>query len=132
VAFHNHPRQPNNPNYKVWDPNYIADLVKDRDARVGACADTGHWLRTGLKPVECLRILKGRVISSHLKDLTEMGNPRAHDVIYGTGKCDVPAVIAELRAQKFVGNISVEYEHHWETNVKDATQCIAFLKALPK
>ena len=39
VGIHNHPRQPNNPNYKVWDPNYILSLVKDRDARLGAAAD---------------------------------------------------------------------------------------------
>ncbi len=63
----------------MWDPNYIAAIVKDRDPRLGACADTGHWARSGLKPVECLRILKGRVISSHMKDLNRMGEG-AHDV----------------------------------------------------
>ena len=35
VAFHNHPRQPDNPNYKVWDPKYIAELTKGRDPRIG-------------------------------------------------------------------------------------------------
>ncbi len=69
VGYHNHPRQPNNPNYKVWDPNYIVELTRGRDPRVGACVDTGHWLRSNLDPVECLRILKGRIVSSHLKDL---------------------------------------------------------------
>ena len=34
VAFHNHPRRENNPDYKVWDPNYIAAIVKDRDPRL--------------------------------------------------------------------------------------------------
>lgn len=40
VAFHDHPKNPNNPDYKMWDPNYILSLVKDRDTRIGACADT--------------------------------------------------------------------------------------------
>ena len=35
-------RRPNDESYKVWDPNYIAALVKGRDPRIGACADTGH------------------------------------------------------------------------------------------
>ena len=56
VGFHNHPRQPDNPDYRMWDPNYILSVVKDRDPRIGSCADTGHWVRSGLKPVECLRI----------------------------------------------------------------------------
>ena len=41
VAIHNHPRRPNDANYKVWDPTYVLSVVKDRDARIGACADTG-------------------------------------------------------------------------------------------
>lgn len=51
VGFHNHPRRENDPNYKVWDPNYILELVKDRDPRIGACADTGHWMRSDLKQI---------------------------------------------------------------------------------
>ena len=77
VGFHDHPKRANNPSYRMWDPNYVLSVVKDRDPRIGSCADTGHWLRSGLKPVECLRILKGRIISSHLKDLNEMGLGRA-------------------------------------------------------
>ena len=52
VAFHDHPKRPNNPEYRMWDPNYILSLVKDRDKRIGACADTGHWVRSGIKPVD--------------------------------------------------------------------------------
>ncbi|NLH72165.1 MAG: sugar phosphate isomerase/epimerase [Verrucomicrobia bacterium] len=128
VAYHNHPRQPNNPNYKVWDPNYIAELVKGRDPRIGACADTGHWTRSGVKPVEAVRILKGRIISAHLKDLNEFGNPRAHDVPFGTGVSEVKAVLDELKAQGFEGNISIEYEYNWDNSVPEVTQCIDFVR----
>ena len=127
VGFHDHPRQANNPSYRMWDPNYVLSVVKDRDARIGSCADTGHWIRSGLKPVECLRILKGRIISSHLKDLNEMGSG-AHDVPYGTGVADIPALLEELRAQGFAGNISIEYEHHWENSTPEVAQCIGFVR----
>ena len=128
VGFHDHPKQPNNPSYRMWDPNYILSVVKDRDSRIGSCADTGHWVRSGLKAVECLRILKGRIISSHLKDLNEFGKHEAHDLPYGTGVSDVPAILDELKRQHFEGNISVEYEYKWEDSVPDVAQCVGFVR----
>jgi sugar phosphate isomerase/epimerase len=101
--------------------------VKDRDKRIGSCADTGHWVRSDLNPVECLRILKGRIISCHLKDLNEMGLG-AHDVPFGCGVSDVPALLKELRAQRFEGNISIEYEYHWENSTPEVGQCIGFVR----
>ncbi|MGO8701905.1 MAG: sugar phosphate isomerase/epimerase family protein [Limisphaerales bacterium] len=127
VGFHDHPKRENDPNYRMWDPNYILSVVKDRDSRIGSCADTGHWVRSNLKPVDCLRILKGRIISSHLKDLNEMG-PGAHDVPYGEGVSDIPGILEELKAQGFTGNISIEYEYHWETSVPEVAQCIGFVR----
>jgi len=127
VGFHDHPKRADNPNYRMWDPNYILSVVKDRDARIGSCADTGHWVRSNLKPVECLRILKGRIISSHLKDLNQMG-PDGHDLPFGTGVSDVPAILEELKAQNFQGNISIEYEHNWEKSVPEVAQCIGFVR----
>ena len=129
VGFHDHPRQPNNPNYKMWDPKYILSVVKERDARIGSCADTGHWVRSGLVPVECLRVLKGRIISSHLKDLNEMG-PSAHDVPYGTGVSGIPVILQELKEQGFTGNLSIEYEYQWENSTPEVAQCIGFVRGL--
>ena len=65
-------------------------VCKDRSKRIGACADTGHWLRSGLNPLECLKKLEGRIISLHFKDLNEKG-PSAHDVPWETGVCNVTA-----------------------------------------
>ncbi len=127
VGFHDHPRQPNNPSYKMWDPNFILSVVKDRDSRIGSCADVGHWIRSGLDPVECLKILQGRIISVHLKDLNEK-SPDAHDVPYGTGVSNIPAIIEELKRQHFVGNASIEYEYNWVDNVTDVAQCIGFVR----
>jgi len=127
VGFHDHPRRPNDPSYKMWDPNYVLSVVKGRDARIGSTADVGHWLRSGLDPVECLKILKGRIISVHLKDLNEK-SPNAHDVPFGTGACNIPGILTELKHQKFAGNISIEYEYNWTNNVIDVAQCIGFVR----
>jgi sugar phosphate isomerase/epimerase len=126
VGFHDHPKREKNPDYRMWDPNYILEVCKDRDARIGSCADTGHWVRSGLKVVDCLRILKGRIVSSHLKDLDVA--PNGHDVPYGTGVSDVPAILDEYAAQGFVGPISVEYEFKQEDNLAEAKLCIEFVR----
>ena len=130
VGFHNHPRQENNPGYKVWDPAYVLSLVKERDIRIGSCADTGHWVRSGIKPVDALRTLKGRIVSSHLKDL-DVFAPQGHDVPFGTGVSDMRGILTELRAQGFKGSASIEYEHNWEASVPDIAQCVGFVRGLP-
>jgi sugar phosphate isomerase/epimerase len=126
VGFHEHGKS-NNPDYKVWDPNYIAELVKDRDPRIGSCADTGHWATSGLKPLECLRILKGRIISVHLKERAAIGKG-GPDIVYGTGVSDVGGMLDELKAQGFQGHISIEYENNWDHSVPDVAQCIGFVR----
>jgi sugar phosphate isomerase/epimerase len=126
VGYHNHPRQPNNPNYKVWDPYYILSLVKDRDPRIGAAADTGHWCTTGLNPAYALRILKGRIISAHLKDKNVFGP--GHDIPYGQGVANIKECLDELKSQGFQGNISIEYEYNWEDSVPEVGACILYVR----
>ena len=128
VGYHEHAKRPLDREYKVWDPNFIVELTKDRDARIGAAADTGHWATTGLIPLDCLKILKDRIISVHLKDRPEIGK-HLPDAVYGTGVSDVPAMLAELKAQGFSGNVSIEYENKWDDNVGDVTANVAFVKA---
>jgi sugar phosphate isomerase/epimerase len=129
VGFHNHPSAPNNPSYKVWNPRYIAQLVKDRDRRIGACADTGHWVRSGIKPMDALRILRGRVVSAHLKDLNVFARD-GYDVPWGTGVSEMRQVLIELRRQGFRGHASVEYERNWDHSLPEVAQCIGFARGV--
>jgi sugar phosphate isomerase/epimerase len=128
VGFHDHPKKPEKPEYRMWDPNYIVEITKNRDPRIGACADIGHWVRSGLRPIDCVKILKGRIMSSHMKDL-HAPLPSGLDVIWGTGVSGVKEVFEEYKAQGFEGPISVEYEHNWENNAEDAKQCIDWVRS---
>ena len=130
VAFHEHGGSMENPKYKVWNPLYILGVVESRDPRVGACADLGHWCTSNLKPVECLRILEGRVISVHLKDKAAYG--KAPVVVAGTGVVDVAACLEELKKQKFDGHISIEHENDWMNSVPQVRANIDFVKAHAK
>ena len=127
VGFHDHQSRPNDPGYKMWDPTYVLSMLKGRDARIGSCADVGHWAQSGLKPVDCLKILRGHIISVHIHDMNDMTGD-AHDVPVGTGVCDVAGILRELKRQHFQGNISIEYEANWHDNTVNAGQYIGFVR----
>jgi sugar phosphate isomerase/epimerase len=127
IGIHNHPRKKDDESYKIWDPKYVLSLIEKRDKRVGACADVGHWVRSGIRPVEALKVLEGRIVSSHFKDLHEFSGG-GHDVPWGTGASEVPAMLDELKRQNFEGPLSVEYERNWLTSLPEVAQCIAFVR----
>lgn len=127
VAIHNHPRQPNNADYKVWDPAYVLSVVKDRDARIGACADVGHWATSGIIPLDGIKLLKGRIVSAHLKERTAIGKS-TEDVPFGAGISNFKGILDELKRQGFAGNLSIEYETKWDNSVPDVAQCIGYFR----
>jgi sugar phosphate isomerase/epimerase len=127
VAIHNHPKRADKPDYKVWDPAYVLSVVKDRDARIGACADTGHWATSGLTPLDCIKLLKGRIVSVHLKDRSAVGK-QSEDLPFGAGNSNLKGILDELKRQGFAGNIAIEYETKWENSVPDVAQCVGFFR----
>lgn len=124
LAIHNHPKSPQS---QYWHPKNVLEVCRGRSSRIGACCDTGHWVRSGLDPVECLKMLKGRIKTFHLKDVAEWGVPEARDVPLGQGKAKYADVLNELRRQGFRGVLSVEYEHDSENLEKEVAECIAFV-----
>jgi len=121
LAVHNHPK----PSH-YWNPDTVLKVCEGRGKRIGACADTGHWVRSGLNPVECLKKLEGRIISFHLKDLNEFGKRGAHDVPWGTGVCDMRAILAEIHRQQIQAVFSIEYEHNWDNSLPEIAQSVAY------
>jgi sugar phosphate isomerase/epimerase len=123
VAFHNHPQGSS----RYWNPEAVLAAIAGRSARLGSCSDTGHWTRSGLHPVDCLKKLEGHVIELHFKDLGEFGKHEALDVPWGTGVSDAKGILAELKRQGFRGLISIEYEDGaGEALEKNVAKCIAF------
>jgi sugar phosphate isomerase/epimerase len=121
VAIHDHPRG----HSIYWNPEAVLAAIKGRTPLMGACADVGHWMRSGLDPVECLKKLDGHIICLHFKDLNEMG-PNAHDVPWGTGIGKTRELMTELQRQHFHGAFCVEYEYHWDNSSPEIAQCVKF------
>ena len=120
VAIHDHPK----PSH-YWNPKAVLAAIKGRGPLLGACADTGHWIRSGLDPVQCLKTLQGHVFCLHFKDLNEKSR-RAHDVPWGTGVGQCKAMMAELKRQGFHGAFCVEYEYDWYNSMPEIAQCVKF------
>jgi sugar phosphate isomerase/epimerase len=125
LAIHNHPKSPQS---RYWNPDNVVAVCKGRGKRIGACCDTGHWVRSGLKPLECLKKMEGRIITFHLKDVGEWGKPEARDVPLGQGRADYAGVLKELKRQNFRGLMTIEYEHESPQLVEDIAQCLAFVE----
>lgn len=120
VAIHDHPK----PSH-YWNPETVLAAVKGRGPLMGACADTGHWMRSGLDPVECLKKLEGRIICLHFKDLAARTRD-THDVPWGIGAGDVKGMMAELQRQGFQGVFGIEYESNWLNSSPQIAQGIKF------
>jgi sugar phosphate isomerase/epimerase len=152
VSIHNHPK----PSH-YFSPEAVLKVCKGRSKRIGACADTGHWVRSGLDPVACLKKLEGRIISVHIKDIEHkptvasaamtMADTTApkkdaakgkkakkpkrekiHDVPFGTGVCDMDAILKELKRQGFKGVFSIEYEDQRNLDA-DMAKCVKYWNA---
>lgn len=129
VAIHNHPKSSKQPDYSNWDPAAVMKMLEGRSRWLGACADNGHWVRSGLDPVESIRKYDGRLISMHLKDVNKIG-PDAHDVPYGTGVVDMKGILQEVRRQGVPCVFSIEYEQDVEDKMPDVKRCIRYFDKL--
>ena len=117
IALHNHP-EPS----KYAKPQTVLEHVKGLDERIGSGADTGHWMRGGLNPVECLRLLRGRITDVHLKDRSGFGTAKdVDDVAFGQGQANIHDILAELTLQDYGGYLTIEFENEAEVMTPEPT-----------
>ncbi len=122
VCFHNHPKPTH-----LWDPQTIWKAINGRHENLGYCADVGHWASSGLDPLEVIKKIAPRVHSFHMKDRASL-EEWTHDRPFGTGAIDIAGMLDEVRKHGFAGNVSVEYEHNWQTNLPEVAQCVGYLR----
>ena len=53
IALHNHPK----PSI-YWNPDFTMAQIAKRNKYIGVCTDLGHWLRSGLNPLESLKKIR--------------------------------------------------------------------------
>jgi sugar phosphate isomerase/epimerase len=124
IAIHNH-----GPGAVYDKLDSVVKAIKDRDQRIGACIDCGHYLASGEDPVQCVLALGDRVYGVHVKDQAEIGK-RSPNVILGRGHLDVVGLFKALRKIRFPadGALSLEYEANPDNPLDDIKACLAIVK----
>lgn len=144
IAIHNH--GPGHRYDKVAD---VLAMVENRHPLLGACVDTGHYLRSDEDPVEVIQKLGPRVFGVHLKDVRTIRTPeekarlmkelpkgRAAQLekegkvftILGEGELNVVGVLRALRNLNYSRNLSLEYEENPMNPLSDVELCLAAVR----
>jgi sugar phosphate isomerase/epimerase len=121
IAIHNH--GPGARYDKIAD---TLNAIQGHSPLIGACADLGHYIRSGEDPVRAINLLEGRLYGIHLKDFAEQ-KAKTHGVILGKGHLDVVGVFKALRKVNFPadGCLALEYEEKPENPLADIQECLA-------
>lgn len=124
VAIHNHPEGKS----RYWSPEEALKVCEGRGPRIGVCADTGHWLRSGLDPSESVRKLGPRLMSLHLKDLDKAA-PDGTDKPWGTGCGDLEKALRTIHELGLKPALfGIEYESNWENNLPQVRECAEWFR----
>lgn len=125
VALHNHPEGKS----RYWHPEIVLDACAGRGPRIGACGDTGHWIRSGLKPADMFRLLKHRLLTVHLKDL-DRAEQDGKDLPWGSGCGELEEALRVLMEEGITPVVfNAEYEDKWENNMPEILQGKAWFDA---
>jgi len=120
VAIHNH-----GPGARYDKIRSIVEAVQGHGLRIGACIDTGHFIRSDEDPVKAIRALGPRVHSLHVKDVT--ADKQFTEV--GKGVLDTVGMLQALLDVGFKGVMHLEYEEHVEAPLPYIEECLVAMRA---
>ena len=121
IAIHNH-----GPGALYDSIDSVKKAVAGHHKLIGACVDTGHFIRSKEDPVKAVHELGPRVFGVHMKD-EEKQEKQSHNVVIGSGHLDVLGLFKALKKVSFPadGSLSLEYEANPSNPIDDMKQCLA-------
>ena len=122
IAIHNH-----GPDDKLYGkPEQIMTAVKNWSPRIGACNDTGHFLRSGEDPIKASALFDARLFGMHLKNAKKNadGNIGFTEIGVPEGLLDTGELFMTLRKIKYRGIVALEYEEHEDNPIPFMAQCL--------
>lgn len=126
IAIHNH-----GPGHRYNKISDVEKVVKDRHAKIGACVDTGHYLRSDEDPVEAIQRLGKRVFGCHVKDVktTEVdGRKQKQFKIAGEGDLNIVGLLKALKALDYQYCLALEYEENAKNPLPDIEACLKHIR----
>ncbi|MCS7272961.1 MAG: sugar phosphate isomerase/epimerase [Fimbriimonadales bacterium] len=123
VAIHNH-----GPRTRYDTIRSVEEAMRGQPEWIGACIDSGHFLRSGEDPIEAVRRFGKRVYAVHLKDVKN----RTQFTILGKGDLDVVGFLRALKEVEFQGCLALEYEENPDDPLPDIRACLEAVRAALK
>ena len=123
IAIHNH-----GPGHRYNKISDVENVVKDRHPKIGACVDTGHYLRSDEDPVDAIRRLNKRVFGVHLKDVKTIAGGQKQFKIAGEGDLKVTELLKVLKEQKYEYCVAIEYEENEKQPLADIESCLKHVR----
>ena len=126
IAIHNH-----GPGHRYNKISDVEKVVKDRHAKIGACVDTGHYLRSDEDPVEAVQRLGKRVFGCHVKDVktTEVdGRKQKQFKIAGEGDLNIVGLLKALKALDYQYCLALVYEENAKNPLPDIEACLKHIR----
>ena len=130
VAIHNH-----GPGDNLYDTeDKLLKALEGRSPRIGSCCDTGHYLRSGVNPIQVVKDIGPRLFDIHLKNAKIGANGQKEFTEMGTtgGLLDTVALFRKLIEQNYKGVVMLEYEEHPEDPIQPIKDCLAATQRFAK
>jgi sugar phosphate isomerase/epimerase len=119
IAIHNH-----GPGARYDKIDSVLRAIDGHSPRIGACVDTGHYLRSSEDPVAAVKAFGKRVYGVHVKDVKDAKT----FTVLGKGDLNVVGLFRELLALKFSHLVALEYEENPQDPMADVDLCLAASK----
>jgi len=102
LGIHNH-----GPGAQFETAEQVLAICEGKDPLLGACCDTGHYMRSGQMPAHVIKTLGKRINSVHLKDFIS----EKEEVVPGTGNLNFAEALELLKTESaYEGAYVIEYE----------------------
>jgi sugar phosphate isomerase/epimerase len=124
-AIHNHGYD--DKLYPTLESIYLK--VKELDPRIGMCHDIGYSMLMGIDPAAVTIKYGSRIFDIHVKDVTS-ATPDGKDCELGRGIIDFPAFIRALRAIKYKGMCSLEFEKDDIDPIPGIAESVGYFKGV--
>ena len=108
IAVHNH-----GPGARYETLEHVTSAL-DAHPNVVPCIDIGHFARSRVDPVRATRVLGGRAVAIHIKDVDQRGE----NTVVGEGTIDMSGVFRAMRESSFDGLVVLEYEGDFDNMEK--------------
>jgi inosose dehydratase len=109
----------------------VYQKVKDLDPRIGMCHDIGYSMLMGIDPSEVTKKYAARIFDIHIKDVTT-ATAEGKDCELGRGIIDFPAFFKALRAIKYKGMCSLEFEKDGTDPLPGIAESVGYFKGVWK